>query len=362
MPIPRGEMLKGCRVLELAGVLAGPSVGMFLAELGAEVTKVENPNTGGDITRQWKLPSEDPGSKVSAYFCSANWGKKHIFLDLKEAGHLSRVYELAKHSDIVITNFKTGDDIKLGLDYESLKKQKPDIIYASITAYGDKDPRLAYDLVLQAEGGFMHMNGTPESGPLKMPLAMIDMLAAHQLKEGILLALMNKMKTGKGCHVSASLLQSAVSALTNQATNYLMAGHVPGLAGSAHPNIAPYGDTIHTAEGKQVVLAIGTDKQFAKLCSVLQVPELASDSRYAVSRARVSNRESLMEALRIPAAKMNAAELVQKLQEEGVPAGMIKNLAEVFAMDKAKEMILEENADGLLTQRVSSLGFTFSED
>ena len=188
------------KVIELAGVLAGPSAGLFFAELGARVIKIENPKTGGDVTRSWKLQSENKEDKTSAYFWSINAGKDILFLDLSIDKDLESFYDLIKSADILITNYKLGDDIKLKVDYQTLKDLNSTLIYASINGFGDNNPRTAYDLILQAESGFMFMNGEKNAAPLKMPVALIDILAGHQLKEAILIALLNKYKTNKGSH------------------------------------------------------------------------------------------------------------------------------------------------------------------
>jgi len=218
-------MFKDLMVVELASVLAGPDVGMFFAEMGARVIKIENKTTNGDVTRQWRTASEKSNQEnISAYFSSVNWNKEHLFLDLKQANDKKQVTDLLKDASIVIANFKPGDAEKFSLDYHSIKQINPTIIYGEINGFGEADNRVAYDVVLQAETGFMAMNGTASSGPLKMPLAMIDVLAAHQLKEGILVALLNKTQSGKGAYVQVALYDAALSSLKNQATNWLMNG------------------------------------------------------------------------------------------------------------------------------------------
>lgn len=220
-------IFQNLRVIELANVLAGPSVGQFFAELGAEVIKIENPKTKGDVTRSWKLKSEDSESSISAYFSAANSGKKSIALDLWNQEDLSILYKLIDKSDIVIASYKAGDAEKLRVDYESLKAINPKIIYGQITGYGDEDERVGYDAIIQAESGFMSMNGEQGGSSLKMPVALVDVLAAHHLKEAILLAYINLLKNNEGSKVSVSLFESAIASLANQATNYLIAGHNP---------------------------------------------------------------------------------------------------------------------------------------
>ncbi|MDL5047732.1 CoA transferase [Oscillatoria amoena NRMC-F 0135] len=353
--------LQGIKVIELASVLAGPAVGMFLAELGAEVIKIENPATGGDVTRSWKLPTESIDNPLSAYFCAVNWGKQHLFLDLKSPEGKQQVYELAKSADILVANYKPGDAQKLSMDYDTFKAINPKLIYAELTGYGNNDPRAAFDVVLQAEVGYMSMNGTPDSGPVKMPFAMIDLLAAHQLKQGILLALWQREKTGNGCHVSTTLYDSGLAMLSNMATNWLMAGQVAHRIGNAHYNICPYGDILNCADGYQIVLAVGNNQQFAHLCELLGAANLAADERFATNPARVTNRPQLVLLLNELSAKLNGEHLLQQLQAAKVPAGAIQNMQQVFSTPAAQAMILEEDVDGIPTKRVKTVGFKLIE-
>lgn len=349
-------MLQHLTVIELASVLAGPAVGMFLAELGAKVIKVEHPN-GGDVTRQWKLPTEDAESPVSAYFSAVNWGKEYRSIDLKSPEGKQEVLALIAGADVVLANFKAGDDVKLGLDYDTLKALNPKLIYATLTGFGAADTRTAFDVVLQAEAGLMYMNGTPESGPVKWPVAVVDLMAAHQLKEGILLALLQRERTERGAKVSVSLYDAAVASLANQATNWLMAGHIPQRIGSLHPNIAPYGDTLTCADGGQIVLAVGNNTQFQALCKVLGLESLAADGRYATNPQRVIHREALLQALQNQAATWQRDDLLDKLIAAQVPAGAIRNMQEVFAQPNAKRLVRQELIDGMATQRVATAVF-----
>jgi crotonobetainyl-CoA:carnitine CoA-transferase CaiB-like acyl-CoA transferase len=259
------------KVIELAGVLAGPSVGVFFSELGARVIKVENPKTGGDITRSWKSANEDPDDKESAYYWSVNTGKEIVFLDLTNENDRQKLLALLKDTDVLITNFKKGDDEKLNLTYSRLRTTNAQLIYASINGFGEQNSRTAYDLILQAEAGFMLINGEAGSTPVKMPVALIDVIAGHQLKEAILIALLERSKTGKGSHVSVSLFDSALSSLVNQATNWLIGGQLPEAMGSLHPNIAPYGELFNTSDNHTITFAIGSNKQFSSLCGLLDL-------------------------------------------------------------------------------------------
>jgi hypothetical protein len=355
------KIFKDLYVVELANVLAGPASGMFFAELGAKVTKIENTTTNGDITRNWKLESENKSSNMSAYYASANWGKKVLMMDLTKEKDKQKVYKLIKNADIVITNYKAGDDKKLGMDYKTLKKINPQIIYAHLSGFGENNKRTAFDLVLQAESGFMFMNGTPESGPVKMPVALIDLLAAHQLKEGILTAIINKMRTGRGSKVSVSLFDSAVASLANQASNWLMAKHNPTAIGSIHPNIAPYGERFITKDKKQLVLAIGSNKQFAMLCAILNAEKLTTKEEYKTNTNRVINRVSLKVALEKEIRKFNSKELMDEFINNDVPAGIIKSIKEVFeSKAEMQNHILEEKNGMGLSKRVRTVVFKIS--
>ncbi|NJM26440.1 MAG: CoA transferase, partial [Bacteroidia bacterium] len=308
------EFFKDIIVLELASVLAGPSVGQFFAELGATVVKVENLTTGGDVTRTWKLANERTDDR-SAYFTSVNWGKRAVAVNLQTLEGRHIVHQLVRKSDIVIASFKPGDDAKLGVDYATLAALNPRIVYGRITGYGPGSERVGYDAVLQAEAGFMFMNGEPGGRSLKMPVALIDVLAGHQLKEAILLAMLQREKTGEGAPVEVSLFQTAVSSLVNQAANYLVANIIPAKTGSTHPNIAPYGDTFLTADNKEIILAVGTDRQFRQLCVVLEMPEVADNQEFATNQNRVANRRHLHQLLSGAIRRHPATGILEALQQ-----------------------------------------------
>jgi crotonobetainyl-CoA:carnitine CoA-transferase CaiB-like acyl-CoA transferase len=335
-------MFQHLKIIELASVLAGPAVGMFFAELGAKVIKIENPKTNGDVTRHWKLSTENTDNPYSAYYASVNYNKEIIFEDISSSEGYKKVINLLKNSDIVICNFKPGGAEKLKLTPKELHNINPRLIYASITGFGDNDYRAAFDVVLQAETGFMSMNGTPESGPIKMPVALIDILAAHQLKEGILIALLQREKNNKGALVEVSLYDAAIASLANQACNWLMAGHIAQPIGSLHPNIAPYGETFNTKDGKLIVLAVGNDKQFSDLCKVLNLLELINDERFLNNASRVKNRIELKKILEEKINQFQSKELISKFLELNVPAGTIKNIKEVFENEKSKGLILKD--------------------
>ena len=338
-------------VVEFASVLAGPAVGNFFSEQGAKVIKVENKKSGGDITRQWRLPNEtDEGP--SAYYSSVNWNKDILFLDLGDRNDKSRADELVKKADIVITNFKKGDDKKFGLTFEDLKAINSSIIQGHISGFGSESDRPAYDVILQAESGFMSMNGQPDGLPTKMPLALIDMLAAHQLKEGILCAMLKQKESpGKAFRVEVSLYDSAIASLINQATNWLMNGNVPERIGSLHPNIAPYGEIFTTADDRLITLAIGSDRQFRDLCSILDVDELAQDSKYRHNEGRVENRVKLSGKMEESIGKLEADVFLEKCENKFVPVAEIRDLQQVFESGKAKKLLLREKKEGRQTIR-----------
>jgi len=349
---------KDLKVIELASVLAGPAVGLFFAELGANVIKIENQKTGGDVTRIWRLPNEDKDKDYSAYYCCVNWQKEVLMLDLQSLTDRQKVYDLIQEADVVISNFKLKSATKLGMDYAQLKAINPQLIYAQLTSFGESVDRPAFDMVLQAEAGFLYMCGEPNRDPVKMPVALIDLMAAHQLKEAILLAIIHRMRTGEGTYVTTSLLEAAVASLANQATNWLMANHIPQRMGTMHPNIAPYGDIFTTKDDKPIILAVGTERQFQSLCAVLDMASLVENELYATNSQRVQNRVALKEALKPAFLQFDRADILEKLTTKGVPAGSIRNMQEVFEMPQTKEMILEQEfEDGTLTKRVKTVAF-----
>jgi crotonobetainyl-CoA:carnitine CoA-transferase CaiB-like acyl-CoA transferase len=335
--------LAGLRVVELASVLAGPQVGQFLAELGAEVLKVEAPT--GDVTRTWKTTAEAPDATISAYFACANWGKKSIVADLRSAEDRTAIHQLLATADVVLASYKPGDAEKLQMDYATLSQHNPHLIYGQITGYGPDNPRAGYDAVLQAETGFMHLNGLPETGPLKMPVALMDLLAAHQLKEGILTALYRRERTGRGALVQVSLHDAALASLANQGSTWLVTGHDPQPMGSGHPSIVPYGTVYPAADGRQLVLAVGADRQFQHLCEALQRPEWATDARFGTNTARVQNRTELEGLLVARIAEVNGEALLAELERRAVPAGAVRTAGEALSQPQAAIMLLPATAE-----------------
>lgn len=345
------------KVVELASVLAGPAVGNFFSELGAEVIKIENKRNGGDVTRQWRQPNEITDGP-SAYYSSVNWNKQVHYLDLNNSEDKEKVEEFIQEADIVITNFKKGDEKKFGLTYEDLKAINSTVIQGHISGFGSESDRLAYDLILQAETGFMSMNGQPDSPPTKIPLALIDVLAAHQLKEGILCALLKqKDNPNQSFKVEVSLYESAIASLINQATNWLMNNNIPERIGSLHPNIAPYGEIFTTKDDRLITLAIGSDRQFQSLCRILKAEELAEDADYRNNAHRVENRQVLSEILQEKISSLNADSFLEQCESQFVPAAEIKNMQQVFEDNRAQKMLLKETIEGRETIRPQTTVF-----
>ncbi|MGY3087853.1 crotonobetainyl-CoA:carnitine CoA-transferase CaiB-like acyl-CoA transferase [Hymenobacter sp. UYAg731] len=350
LPLPFAHL----RVLELASVLAGPQVGQFFAELGAEVMKIESP--AGDVTRTWKTSAETAAStatqvaaetSVSAYFAASNWGKSSLVLDLTTAAGQAALHHLATQADIVLASYKPGDAEKLRADYATLSAQNPRLLYGHLTGYGPDNARAGYDAVLQAEAGYLHLNAAgPGQPPQKMPVAMVDLLAAHQLKEGLLTGLFQRERTGRGALVQVSLLDSALSALANQAATYLVTGHDPQPLGSGHPSIVPYGTVYRAADGRALVLAVGSDGQFRQLCAALGRPEWATDARFATNPARVAHRPELETLLTETIAAVGGNELLAELELRAVPAGAVRTVGEALRQPTAQAMLLPGHGAG----------------
>ncbi len=345
-------------IVELANILAGPITSMYFAELGARVIKIENPHTRGDATRGWRTLKENPQDDVSSYFSCANWGKESIALDTTTPAGLAIAHDLCARADLVTASFKPGDAQKLKLDYATLAARNPRLIYGQINAYGEDDPRPGFDAIVQAEAGFTFLNGEPDGPPTKMPVALVDLLAAHQLKEALLLALLKRERTGQGSFVSVSLLQAAVASLANQATNYLVGGIVPKRMGSEHPNIVPYGTILIGNDGRGVVLAAATERQYRDFVKAIGLPELAEDPAFQTTRQRVAQREELLARVRAKTSQMSSAELAAALGSAMVPYGFVNDMAAVFEQPGAQALVMEGRANGHPIRGVHSCAFT----
>lgn len=354
------DIFKDLFVLELASALAGPSVGMFFAELGAKVVKIENKLVGGDVTRKWKHPTEANDDPYSAYYYATNWKKESILLDLNDSTSMETLYSFVEKADIVVANFKKNSANKLGLDYKNLRALNPKIIYASVNAYGQDDPRPGFDALMQAEAGWMSINGAAKGPPTKMPLPLIDILAGHQLKEGILVALLKRGKSGLGCEVSVSLFDAAVSTLANQASTFLNLNITPKRNGSRHPSIAPYGDTVQTSEGQYFLLAVGTNEQFLNLCDLLNLKEVKGDNRFSNNQNRQLYRDLLIKLLQDEIIKMSKEQFLTECKKYNIPIGPIRNIKEVLTDENTTNLILQEKVDGQVSRRVKSVVFNIN--
>ena len=350
-------MLEKLKIIDLSTVLAGPSVATFFAELGSQVIKIENKNNP-DVTRSWFLQGEEK-QDVSAYFSSINYKKEYRSLDLLNPIDYNFFLEEISNTDILISNFKQGDEEKLNVSDQVLRVINPSLIIGKIQGFSDESDRVAYDLILQAETGFMSINGTQESGPLRMPVALIDVLAAHHLKEGLLLALMDRTKNGTAKTVEVSLYDAAVCSLINQASNYLMSGKVPERMGSLHPNIAPYGELFETKDGQLITFAIGSNLHFFKLCRFLELNLLLNDIRFADNQQRVIHRGELEKLLKEKVSERTSEQIITAMRSEKVPYGIIKNIDEVVSSAASKKMIKTEIIDMKTTKRMSQIAFTW---
>jgi crotonobetainyl-CoA:carnitine CoA-transferase CaiB-like acyl-CoA transferase len=325
--------LAGLRVLELARILAGPWAGQMLADLGADVIKVERKGAGDD-TRVWGPPfveGKDGKPIGSAYFHAANRGKRSIELDFESEEGRRLVRKLAARSDVLIENFKVGGLAKFGLDYKSLKEECPRLIYCSVTGFGQDGPyakRAGYDLMAQGMGGIMDLTGMPDGEPTRIGIPMSDIFTGCYSVIGILAALAQREKTDKGCYVDTSLVDSTVGVLSNQAMNYLVSGKVPKRIGNAHANIVPY-QVFPTADGYAIV-ATGNDNQYIKFCNVLGAPQLGVAPEYKDNTGRLQHREELIHKLSALTQSMKRDDLLDKLEAQGVPAGPINDLEQVF--------------------------------
>lgn len=325
--------LTGVRVLDLSRILAGPWCSQHLADLGADVIKVEHPERGDD-TRGWGPPYLE-GTQDAAYYLSANRGKRSIAVDIAQPEGQALIQELVSTCDVVLENFKVGGLKRYGLDYDSLKQVKRDLIYCSITGFGQNGPyakRAGYDFLLQGMGGLMDITGRPDgepgAEPMKVGVAVVDLFTGMYAATSILSALLGRNRTGEGAWIDVALMDVQVSMLANQAMNYLTSGQSPKRLGNSHPNIVPY-QAFATADG-HIILAVGNDAQFQRFCEVAGVPFLAADERFATNRSRVQNRKLLVPQLERLIAARPSGFWLEALEHEGVPCGPINTIEQVF--------------------------------
>jgi crotonobetainyl-CoA:carnitine CoA-transferase CaiB-like acyl-CoA transferase len=344
--------LDGVLVADFSRVLAGPLATMLLADLGAEVVKVERPD-GGDDTRAWGPPFTDDGE--SSYFLSVNRNKRSVTLDLRDPKDLARARALGAEADVLVENFRAGVMDGFGLGFEDLRRSNPGLVYCRVSGFGRDADLPGYDFLAQALSGLMSITGQPDGPPTKTGVAIVDVLTGLFATVGILGALAARDRDGGGQLVEANLLSSAMAGQVNQASAFLTTGTVPQAMGNRHPSIAPY-ETLDTADGALAV-AVGNDRQFGVLCAALGIPEAADDPRWATNAARVENRESLVTTLEAALADRPAQTWVGVLREHGVPCGSIQDIAEAFrfaadvGLDPTREL---ERTDGSTVTQVAN--------
>lgn len=353
MTTPPDLPLAGLRVLDLSRVLAGPWASQLLGDMGAEVIKIEKPGIGDD-TRAWGPPwLESADRRESAYFLSANRNKKSVAVDIATPEGQRIVRALAEKSDILIENFKVGGLAKYGLDYASLSSLNRRLIYCSITGFGQTGPLAAkagYDFMIQGLSGLMSVTGNPPASPAgepqKIGVALVDVLTGLYASNGILAALEQRRRTGRGQHIDLALFDTAVACLANQALNYLVSGQTPQRLGNAHPNIVPY-QAFATSDG-HLILAIGNDGQFIKFCEAAGMDALAKDARFATNAGRVENRAALLHELEPAISRRTTSEWISTLDPLGVPCGPINSIAQAFAEPQAaaRGLAMKLDADG----------------
>lgn len=333
--------LSGLKVLDLTRILAGPTCTQLLGDLGADVVKIERPGEGDD-TRKWGPPflkrADGSASDTAAYYLSSNRNKRSVTIDITQGEGQALVRRMAAESDIVVENFKVGGLAKYGLDYFGLKEVKPDIIYCSVTGFGQTGPyapRAGYDYLAQGMGGIMSLTGEIEGRPMKVGVGISDVMCGMYASVAILSAILHRNKTGKGQYIDLALLDTQVSWLVNEGLNYLTSGEVPPRRGPEHPNIVPY-STLPTADG-YFILAVGNDAQFARFCSFAGAPELIEDPRFRTNKDRVTNRAEIYALLPDITKRKTSQEWLEGLAGLGVPAGAVNDLGEVFADPQVRQ-------------------------
>ena len=367
------QPLSHIRVLDMSRILAGPWAAQTLADLGAEVIKIERPGTGDD-TRTWGPPfikdTDGNETEESAYFLSTNRGKKSVALDISKPEGQEVLRKLAAKSDILIENYKVGGLASYGLGYDDLKKINPGLIYCSITGFGQTGPfssRAGYDFLIQAMGGLMSVTGEPDgkpgAGPQKAGVALTDILTGLYTNIAALSALARREKTGEGCHVDMALLDVTTATMANQALNFLVTGNSPTRMGNAHPNIVPY--EAFEASDMYLIIAVGNDGQFARYVEVAGQPELASDERFATNAARVDNRDVLIPIIKDFMKQKTGQEWIDALEKVGVPCGPLNNMEQVFAHPQVQargmQMELDHPLAGTVPQVASPIKYTGEE-
>lgn len=339
--------LNGVKVIELARILAGPWAGQTLADLGAQVIKIEAPQ--GDDTRNWGPPFiERDGDKSAAYFHSCNRGKTSVVIDFRTPEGQAQLRELVTDADVIIENFKVGGLAKYGLDYASLAEVNPALIYCSITGFGQTGPyahRAGYDYIIQGMSGLMSITGEPDGAPQRAGVAITDLFTGVYSTTAILAALHQRAATGRGQHIDMALLDVAVAVTANQAMNYLSTGTPPGRTGNYHPNLTPY--QVFPCSDGHIIIATGNDPQYQRLCGLLGLEEMAFSPEYLTNADRIANRPEMIARLMVQTEKRTKAELLVACESQGVPAGPINDMAEVFADPQVVARGMEIELDGV---------------
>lgn len=332
--------LDGVVVLDLTRILAGPTATQMLGDLGATILKIENPKTQGDDTRGWGPPyaeTEDGNSDLSAYYMSANRNKYSIAADLSTPEGQALVQQIASQADIVVENYKPDGLKKYGLDHQSICAAHPNLVYCSISGYGDTGPnrtKPGYDLMAQGYGGLMSLTGEPDGAPMKVGVGIADVMCGMYATIGILAALRHRDQTGEGQHIDLSLVDSQMAWLINEGANYLTSGQAPIRRGNAHPNIMPY-DVFSSSDG-HVIIAVGNDSQFQRFCTVLGRIDLAQEPDYKTNILRITNRVTLSQEISVTLAALSTEDILQKLQSVKVPCGPIQTIPQALNSDQAQ--------------------------
>lgn len=339
--------LAGLKVLDLTRILAGPTCTQLLGDLGADIIKIEKPGAGDD-TRKWGPPyvTGDDGAPTmeSAYYLSSNRNKRSVAIDIATKEGAALIRQLAAKCDVLLENFKQGGLAKYGLAYDDLKEQLPGLVYCSITGFGQTGPnahRAGYDLLAQGFGGVMSLTGEPEGEPMKVAVGIADVMTGMYASTAILAALRHRDATGEGQHIDLALVDTQLSWMVNEGTNYLLSGEEPKRRGNQHANIVPY-QVFEVADG-HVIVAVGNDGQFGKFCSIIGAPELASDARFSTNQARQAHREILIAKLSEILRAIGKHDLLAGMEQNGVPGGPINTLAEAFASEQvaARDMVID---------------------
>ena len=330
--------LSGIRVLDLTRILAGPTCTQLLGDLGADIIKIEKPGVG-DETRLWGPPfvtdADGNDTTESAYYLCANRNKRSVTIDISKPEGAGLVRGLLERCDVLVENFKQGGLAKYGLGYDDVKKLYPRLVFCSITGFGQTGPNAqmpGYDILAQAYGGIMSLTGEPDGEPMKVAVGIADVMCGMYATVAILAALRHRDATGEGQHIDLALVDSQVAWLVNEGTNYLLSGKTPERRGNQHPNIVPY-QVFEVADGN-VIVAVGNDRHFARLCELIGQPELAGDARFSTNAERLKHRDALIPLLADRLRRLKKSEVIEGLQAHGVPAGPVNTLPEVFASDQ----------------------------